>query len=149
MKHINTYINEKLKISKPNKIVEHTLFPKSRGELVDIIKYQTKINGNECSLNHIDVSHIENMAYIFKKVNGDISQWDVSNVRAMTEMFERSDFNQPIGKLNPLKLTEATFMFSESKFNQDISRWDLFKCKTFSMFLHCKIKRGFKPIMNK
>ena len=129
MKTINTYILEKLKISKPNKIVEHTLFPKSRGELVDIIKYQTKINGNECSLNHIDVSNIENMAYVFnnanKKFNGDISQWDVSKVKDMSAMFMETYFNGDISDWNVSNVEEMSWMFQDSKFNGDISDWDV------------------------
>ena len=41
-------------------------------------------------------------------------------------------------------------MFADSNFNQDISNWKLNSaCKTRSMFLHCKIKRGFKPVLPK
>ena len=44
MKHINTYITEKLKINKPKTIIEHTLFPTSRTELDKIVKDEIKQN---------------------------------------------------------------------------------------------------------
>ena len=55
MKNINQYIFEKLRINKSKLKVgtEHTLFPKSRPELIDMIIKETKKNGNNCSLNHI------------------------------------------------------------------------------------------------
>ena len=79
MKTINKYITEKLKIAKPKikqSVIEHTLFPKSKGELKEMIKKEIEKNGNNCSLNHIDTSKIENMAELFvhSKFNGDISQ---------------------------------------------------------------------------
>ena len=137
MKHINTYILskiknetnivEKLRISK--KITTHTLFPKSRPELIDMIQEETKKNGNNCSLNHIDVSSIESMAFLFSeantKFNGDISEWDVSNVRDMTALFLDSHFNGDISEWNVSNVDQMSFMFQDSKFNGDISLWDV------------------------
>ena len=100
MKEIKTYIIEKLKVSSM-----HTspLFPKTTEELRKIIKAEISKNGNDCSLNHINVSKIIDMSELFykSKFNGDISKWDVSNVKYMDGMF------------------------AESKFNGDISNWDV------------------------
>ena len=89
MKEIKTYIIEKLKVSSM-----HTspLFPKTTEELRKIIKAEISKNGNDCSLNHINVSKITDMSDLFykSKFNGDISNWNVSNVIDMHGMFNNS-----------------------------------------------------------
>ena len=85
MKSFKQHILEKLKINKKD-FVEHTLFPKTKDELKQMIKDEIKKNRNGCSLNHIDVSNIEDMSELFliyPNFNGDISEWDVSNVTDM------------------------------------------------------------------
>ena len=65
------------------------------------------------------------MAEVFYELdfNGDISQWDVSNV------------------------TDMSFMFSSYKsFNQDISKWDVSKVKKYdNIFFNCPIEEKYKP----
>ena len=75
MKSFKQHISEKLRVSKPT----YTLFPKSKEELEKMIESEIDKNGNECSLNHINVSKITDMADLFfgSKFNGDISDWDV------------------------------------------------------------------------
>jgi surface protein len=74
----------------------YRFFPKTKEELVEIIKAEVEERGWNCSLNHIDVSKITDMSYLFsgtlsayklEKFNGDISKWDVSNVTNMDCMF--------------------------------------------------------------
>ena len=80
------------------------------------------------SLNWLDVSEIEDMSYIFcnfGKYNGDISKWDVSNVKSMAAMFEYSDFNNDISGWDVSGVTNMKEMFYHSKFNYDISGWDV------------------------
>ena len=131
MKNINRYIVEKLRINKSKLKVgtEYTLFPKSRPELIDMIKEETKKNGNNCSLNHIDVSNIESLSFVFneanKKFNGDISEWDVSKVRDMSSLFMDTEFNGDISEWDVSNVEEMSWMFQDSKFNQDISMWDV------------------------
>ena len=175
MKNLNIYITEKLKInkSKLKSGPEYTLFPKSSGELVTMIRDEIRKNGNECNLNHIDVSKITNMSYLFynNHFNGDISQWDVSNVQTMENMFCDSQFNGDIPEWDVSSVRSMKRMFENSKFNVDISQWDVSsvwdmsgmffgatnfnqdismwkikpRCERKNMFANCEIKNKFKP----
>ena len=56
--------------------------PKTKAELMKIIKDTIKEQGNNCDLNFIDTSLIKNMSGLFYKsyFNGDISKWNVLKV---------------------------------------------------------------------
>lgn len=125
MKTIHQYISERLVLAK-NKST-YTLFPETREELEEMIDSEIENNGNECSLNHIDVSKITDMTNLFYKLdfNGDISKWDVSNVTSMFWMFSYSDFNGDISKWDVSNVENMSFMFYKSKFNGDISNWNV------------------------
>ena len=64
----------------------------SIGELRKAIRQRIKEQGPRCSLNDIDVSDVEDMSVLFEGTDfkGDISNWNVGNVRDMTGMFFRS-----------------------------------------------------------
>ena len=138
MKPINTFISEKLKITKPKEKVEHTLFPTSKTELRQMIINELKQNRNECNLNHIDTSKITNMSYLFYSVDfdGDISEWNVSNVEDMAYMFLESVFNQDISEWDVSNVKTMDSMFKKSKFNDDISKWDVSKVNDME-FMFC------------
>ena len=115
MKQFNTYLIEKLRVSKTT----YALFPKTKEELKHMIEDEISKHGNKCSLNHIDVSKITDMSQLFveSKFNGDISEWDVSSV------------------------IEMRFMFAHSKFNGDISGWDVSPVKdTYCIFDHSPLQ---------
>ena len=146
MKQINTYINEKLRLTTKQK---YTCQPKDKYELKKIIIDRIKEDGNECDLNDIDTSKIIDMSLlfdadgneIFKEFNGDISQWDVSNVKNMYAMFYRCEkFNCDISKWNVSNVRDMGSMFSEcEQFNSDISHWNISNVKNMTyMFWGCK-----------
>ena len=86
---------------------------------------------NNISLNWIDTSDITDMEGIFSTTgnpnfNGDISKWDVSNVKIMNEMFSYNrKFNGDISKWDVSSVVNMDNMFCNSVFNGDISNWDV------------------------
>ena len=102
MKNLKDIIVERLHINKDiGKQNHHYNYnPKTRIELKELIDKLIKERGNKADLNDIDTSEITNMYALFHKseFNGDISKWNVSNVKTMNYMFYKS----PIEK-NPPK----------------------------------------------
>ena len=149
MKTLKQHIDEALKIGKDlSEWSAYSCQPKSIDELEEIIKDRIFNEGPNCELNDIDVSLIDDMAYLFHEsdFNGDISNWDVSNVNTMYLMFGDSKFNGDISKWNVSKVEDMSGMFYESKFNQDISNWQINKdCNVYEMFYRCPIKDEYKP----
>ena len=124
MKSLTRYIQEKL-IIKKSKSNSYKYFPETKEELKDIILQRIKEEGKEVDLNDIDVSKITDMSKLFEGIdfNGDISNWDVSNV---TNMY-------------------AMFYFCKT-FNKDISGWDVSNVKTLNfIFDNCSIEEKYKP----
>ena len=116
-KYINdNLITERLKITSNTRSA--TLTPKSKDELITIIKQELERQGPDADLNHIDVSEIRDMSTLFvhlKIKNIKIDSWDVSNVTNMDNMFHNC-----------------------YEFNSDLSRWDVSNVTSMkSMLNYC------------
>ena len=173
---------DSLQTKSVNNIPVYKYFPKTKDELVEIIKAEVERKGWNCDLNHIDTSKITDMSWLFSKdyysgyklgeFNGNISRWNVSNVKDMESMFSfAKSFNQPIGDWDVSNVTNMRTMFSEAisfnqpigdwdvsnvgvmtqmfqgakSFNQDLTRWKTYTSITGRMFNDCPIKEEYKP----
>jgi surface protein len=150
MKTINTYINEKLRLTSKR---TYTCQPKDKDELRKIIIDRIKKEGNECDLNDIDVSKITDMSRLFDAIplsvggnpvfqnfNGDISMWNVSNVHNMHYMFRRCyKFNCDLSMWDVSNVEDMGEMFNECyEFDYDISGWDVSNVENMRcMFEQC------------
>jgi len=93
-------------------------------DMSDLFSNLDEFNGN---ISDWDVSNVTNMKYMFlnSKFNGEISKWNVSNVKNMYGMFFKSRFNQDISKWNVSNVKNMKRMFKKSKFDGDISKWNV------------------------
>ena len=150
MQNLEEFILEKLKIKK----IESNYKPKTKQELIQLIIKEISINGPNCSLNHIDVSNITDMSYLFRggnkdeftlghptlsKFNGDISEWNVSNVTDMKFMFDNCKYTGKNGDISDWDVSNVTLMtgmFYNSKYNGDISNWDVSSVKDMILMFY-------------
>ena len=124
MKQINKYIVERLHINKDIGNHHYNYHPKTKDELEELIKKLIKERGNEADLNDINTSAITDMSYLFynSNFNGDISKWDVSNVKDMECIFGWSKFTGE---------------------NGDISKWDVKNVKKMiAIFFHSPLQKN-------
>lgn len=95
-------------------------------------------------LSNLDISQINDLSYVFiySLYNGDLSKWNISNVKRMERMFAFSEFNNDSLKdLDISNVNILTEMFYGSFFNGDVSNWNveninnmfgLFSCSKFN-----------------
>ena len=118
-------------------------FPESKKELKELVSKLIDERGSEADFNDIYTGYITDMSGLFHCewwFNGNISEWDVSNVTDMSDMFKKCEkFNQDISKWDVSKVKDMSAMFDMCKqFNGDISGWDVSNVKDMSyMFSYC------------
>jgi len=122
-----------------------TIIAKDKDHLLDLINQETMANGFQCDLNHIDVSQVKSMSFLFcrSKFNGDISQWDVSNVRSMLNMFAYSEFDGDISQWDVSKVMSIRSMFEGSKFSKNLSDWKPYEAIEIDMFKGAKCSKPY------
>ncbi len=154
MKHLNQFITEYIVKKKLDKFVDsehnYKYFPKTKKEL--IVNIQELFDKGEINLNYIDTSNIKDMSDLFveiskaRKVNFDVSGWDVSNVEKMDNMFNCCfKFNCDLSKWDVSKVKNMHSMFYACmEFEgKGIENWDVSNVENMSyMFYHCKKFNG-------
>ena len=146
------YINEALKLGKKNRI---TRIPESKKQLIEMIKEIIERDGNEANLNIIDVSKIDDFEYLFSSdkkgyglqdFNGDISNWNVTNVKSFNSMFFGSKFDGDLSKWDVSNAETMQGMFADAEFTGNkgnIENWDVSKAENLSyMFNYSKLKHN-------
>ena len=158
MKHMNDYINEKLKLGKHLLSAKYVYYPKTNLELRNIIKEKIKEfndsntidkNNTVLNFNDIDVHDIDDFSYVFHDFNDiikiDISQWDVSKAKYFQSMFSCSRNLITTGDLSGWNIHNVEVMnnmfcgcYALTDIG-DISGWDFSNVNDMQFaFAHCK-----------
>ena len=153
MKPLNKYIQEKLIINKDYH--DNMIVVKSFNELRKIIEDRYKKLGpgteqDPVDFNDIDVSNLDSFCNddvgIFEETKFkyiDISDWNVSNVTDMEDMFYWCEVLKSVGNLSNWNISNVKTMggmfYKCESFNQDISCWDMSSVTDMaSMFYGCR-----------
>ena len=152
MKQINQFITEyiiKKKLDKPiDSENKYKYFPKTKDELINNIK--ELFDKGETDLNCIATNKITNMAGLFfnvRNINFDVSEWDVSNVTNMTNMFYGCSNFKGNGienwNVSNVEIFIGMFTYCSNMYDIDFSNWDMSNGKYLnSMFFECKKFKG-------
>ena len=109
---------------------QYVYSPQNKEELEELIEYCIE---GKVFLSEIETSAITDMSYLFSKnrkidwndPRNSISDWDVSKVTDMSNMFCCSRFNGDISEWDVSSVKTMECMFEESRFAQNIFSWAL------------------------
>ena len=149
MKTINEYLNTKVK-SFTIEAYDETI--------AQIVKKELDRLGHDADLNHIDVSNVTDMSFVFcartlngkclgliyDDINPDVSKWNVKNVTNMDHMFYYCKrFNCDISGWDVSNVKDMTNMFYRcKKFYQNLHDWNAENVKLYSyMFSDRMVKK--------
>lgn len=146
---LTEYLNTKVKSS---------IIKADDNNIRQIIKDELDRLGHNADLNHIDVSNVTDMSFVFcaraitreclgfeyDDINPDVSKWDVSNVTDMKYMFYYCEkFNCDISGWDVSNVKDMTNMFYRcKKFYQNLNDWNVENVKSYSyMFSDRMVKK--------
>ena len=146
MKQLRQFIQEKLQISKDDKIKPKYIV-KDRNELFRIMKKRIMKDPNS-SFNDLDIKNITDLSWLcrslpLKTANIDISEWNVSQVTDMHYSFcGLENFNCDLSKwdISNVKDFENCFKECTNFEGKDLDKWKFNKnveCVT-KMFMGCE-----------
>ena len=116
--------------------------PKTKEQLKQLINYTFKHDIYD--LNFIDTSKITDMSMLFRysDYNFDVSDWDVSNVTDMNNMFYCcNNFNCDLSNWDVSKIRDASTMFYDclNFTGKGLDKWKLSSIRNMNyMFCGCK-----------
>ena len=144
MKSLQQRINEGIFDADEHALAKEikSLNPENKEELIKIMSRLIKDQGNKANLNIINTSQITDMSYLFKdfeEFEGDISQWDVSNVKNMSHMFHgiagasSGEFRSDISNWDVSNVEDMSGMFWWVVIpDLDLNKWNVSKVKNMS-----------------
>jgi len=145
MKKLNQFITEKLRLGR--NIQKYNYHPKTFKELREIVYERAKTNKDDIlDLNDIDISNIDNLSYLFERVDikaVDMNNWDVSHVKDIHGMFWCNDNIEEIyideWDTSNIESFYGTFYKCKKLNILDLSNWKFDKCTEFDlMFKGCE-----------
>ena len=110
----------------------------------EIVKEEMRRLGNDADLNHINTSKVTSFESLFDTLDfcGDVSEWDVHNVRVFSNMFFACrKFDCDLSKWETESATNMTWMFGycENFQGAGVEKFIVDKVFDFSqMFINCK-----------
>ncbi len=86
-----------------------TIKIRDKQHLREVIEEEMKKNGNNCDLNHLDVSSVKDFKCLLQNsdFNGNVSDWDVAYDAIIEGLFAGSKFEGDLSKWNCPHVTDV------------------------------------------